>query len=539
MALVKFGADGVKAFVDLAGEVKEFRRVAGGSAEDASKLVAAFKSVGVDASTAATGVFQLEKHLAAGADKLAAFGVTAQKDSKGNTDMSATLLNVGDAYKRIQDPVQRAALLTAAFGRQGTALIPLLGKSRAEIEQFFDAAAKHHEILTDADLKKATDFKLAMHDLGEAFKGIEVESGKALTPLLTDIARAIDGAIQLGDRLAHALHIPPASSGFSGPGGWIDSLLHSKEAAAAAAPPVKSLSNALTEMDNIAAGFKTRTDEAAAGIDNLDKALTTAVGADHALADAHRSTIDAQAALNKLQKEGAVDAEKVADAQRSLAAATRSVGHAQREAADAQAAYDQAAAAANILGTDTAQAKKHVAANALADANDNVASSLEAQKKAAADLATAKAGDPDYQNKLADAKQRVADATLAESQRALASVTAHTAEADALKANSDQVQTLIDKYAALVKQHPEVALALAGNIAALNGASPPPPTLAPYAYGLVPVPPPAMVPDPNWSGAGASNMIPAPTNVTNNVTITNTQPVDPLHQARQMIWALN
>lgn len=517
-AFGKFATDGVQAFASLASEVAEFRRVAGGSAEDASKMVAAFRSVGIDASTAAGAVFQLEKRLGANSDKLATFGIQAQKNAKGQTDMTATILTVADAYKRIQDPIQRAALLTAAFGKQGTTLIPLLGKSREEIERFFEAAGKHGQILTDADLKQARDYKLAMRDLSEAFKGLEIQAGKTLVPFLTSLAHTTEGAVGLIGTLQDALHVPDPESGHQGLGGWLDALIHHDGQTKKTTESTHHLGDAMGEIGTLLGGFKTNAEEAADGIADLDKALSSAADAEHSLADAHRNTIDAQADYNELLKQTAVDAEKVADAQRSLAEATRSVGHARREQADAKREFDKASAAAGILGTDTALEAKQEAADNLADATDSLASALDRQKSAQADLDKARAGDPDYQEKLAAAKQKVADATFAESQRALASATAHDAEAKALKDNADQAQALYDKYQALIQQHPEVALALAGNIAALGPAlpAPAPPPPAPAILG-----PP--VPDRG------------PVNITNHFNY----PADPAQIGRNIIWNLN
>lgn len=538
-AIAKFALDGVSAFVDLAGRVKEFRRVAGGTAEDASRLVAAFSAVGVDATTAATGVFQLEKHLAAGADKLAAFGITAVKDARGNTDMSKTLLGVADAYQRINDPVQKAALLTAAFGRQGTALIPLLSKSREEIAAFFDEAAKSHQILSPDDLQKATEYKLAVHDLGEAFKGLEIEAGVALVPFLTSVANAATDVIHLTDTvggfIAKVASIPAVIPGVSA-----KTVLG---ALAAAAPGLGTLAGALGSValkaneagSSLGSGFADELTTVAGAlgllgnttpIDDLDKALTAATTADHALADAHVATGDAQAALNKLLNDGAVDAKKVADATRSLADANRAVGHEQRAQADAQTAYNLALAAFNVLGTDTARDKLHDATNNLADANDNLAGAQDRAKAAADALATAKAGDPDYQQHLADAIQHVADAKFTESQRALASVTAHDNETTALSDNADAVQTLIDKYKDLIAQHPEAAGALAGNQAALDKAK-----AAGTGTPGTPVPPLQAVPSASINSGHTTN------NVTVNVN--SDHPIDPTGLSRTIIWNLN
>lgn len=519
LAFAKFSADGVTAFTELAGQVKEFRRVAGGTAEDASKLVAAFKSVGVDASTAAGGVFMLEKKLAASADKLAAFGVVAVKDAKGNTDMSQTLLSVGDAYKRIHDPVQKAALLTAAFGRQGKDLIPLLGKSREEIEHFFDAAAKHHEILSSSDLKLATDYKLAMHDLSEAFTGLQREAGKALIPFITDTAKAITKTIELIDHVHTLIGMKPGT-GAGGIGEWLDGLRNGKDATDDVTTATGSLTAALGETIGYLDQWKKATDDEQKSMDALDKSISTMVDSDRALVDSKADLADAESALSALQAKTAVDTEKVADAQRSLAEATRAVGHAQREQRDAQKDYNQAAKAADILGTDTALEAKQDAADNLADANDGVADAQDRAKAAAVELKKAQAGDPEFQTKLADAVKKVAAAKDDVSKKALASVLAHGAETKAVSDNASQIERLLAGYKEIIRLHPEVAAALAPQIAAL-----------PAAPAPAPPPPPSVDKYPSINSGETTN------NVTVNVN--SDRPIDPTHLSRTVIWSLN
>jgi hypothetical protein len=523
-AFAKFTASGVSGFIDLASQVAEFKRVAGGTAEDASRLVSAFKMVGIDASTAATGVFMLEKKLAAGADKLAAFGVTAIKNSKGQTDMSATLLEVGDAYKRIADPVQRAALLTAAFGRQGRDLIPLLGKSRKEIEAFFDAAGEHHEILSDDDLKAAREYKLAMRELGETFKGLQREAGKALVPFITDVAHTITMVLELTDKVGDLLNIKQGAGAHQNIGGWFDDFIRGKKKADDTTDATHSLGDAFDKIIGPASQLRQEADADAAAFAGLDKALTSAADADRALVDAHENLTDANADLNKLLKETAVDAEKVADAQRSLGDATRSVGHAQREQAKAQKEYDEALKLAQLTGSDTANDKLADAKDNLADANDNVTSSLDRQKDAQQDLAKAKAGDPDYQDKLAAARHRVADAEDAVAKNALAVARAQDEQAKALKTGADEAGRLLDFYDGLIKKYPEAQKALQPLLSLLQGAATPTPAAPP------PVPVPA-VGGLNTGGAGKTNNI--------TVNVNSDRQIDPTHLSRTIIWDLN
>lgn len=369
VAITKFAADGVKDFVKLAGEVKAFKDIAGGTAESASQLVAAFGAVGIDATTAANGVFQLEKRLTTGAGALAGFGVVVAKDSAGNTNMTATLLSVADAYKATQDPAARATLLTTAFGKAGTALVPLLSKSREQIQALFDEAAKHHEILTQADLDKATAYKLATHDLSEAVGGLGREVGEALVPSLTGLARALTDVVEDVDKVNSGLnqagtsvegffdkvasHAGPAKGAVEAVGTAIKTHLNLKGLVEFTAAPFGGLIEAVGLLGKGSNAAAVSADEAitalnteATAVDGINKALFSYQDASRAVdasvrdqAAAERDLADKQRALSTLLKAGAVD-------QKAVASATKDVADAEKELTTARKTMATAATAA-------------------------------------------------------------------------------------------------------------------------------------------------------------------------------------------------
>lgn len=523
VALVGFAASGVKAFIDLATEVEKFQGIAGGTTEDASRLVAALDDVGVDAAKGANGIFQLAKRLETGADKLRAFGVEAVRNADGTTNMSETLLSVGDAYKRVADPAKRAALLTAAFGKSGADLIPLLKRSRAEIQGFFAGAEDTEQILSPEDIVQAREFREAMDDLQDAMRGLQIEAGKALVPFLSDLGKAISGTIDWINKVREALNIKAGDA--RGAGGWLDDMIDfpwedTKTKVDNTTGSVHSLGDAFAPLISASSDFADVADEDAKALDALDQALSKAVNADRALTASHGDLAEAQRALSDLQAKGAVDAEKVADATRSLESAQRSLRGAQRDQTEAQDEYNEALANFARFGSDTAADKLADAENNLADANDSVADAQGRVIDAQEDLGKARAGDPGFQDKLAAAKKRVADATFDVSVKTLAAATAHEAEAAALEKNAGQAQALYDKYGALIAQHPDVIAALAGNLAALGGA-------VPNNAGGGDIPPAPV--------AGPAVPARGPVNITNNITA----PMDPSTLSRRMIWDLN
>jgi hypothetical protein len=539
-ALATFIASGVSGFLDLAKQVDDFRRITGLTAEDASRLVAVFDDVGVEASAASAAIFQLEKRLGSSTALLGGFGIQVARTVTGQTDMVETILRIGDAYKGLADPVQKAQLLTTAFGKTGASIAPLLERPREVIESMFDSAERTNQIFSSADLLMARQYREAIDDLQDSFRGLQIEAGQNLIPFLVDAASL---ATKLLGRVNDVVAGPPKDQG----GFWnfVADTMHAGL-------------RATGDLISLLPGVGDAAEEASAGlgptvqdVEDLGDAVAKMVDADRALASAHRgleadqrALADAQKDYNELLTKGAVDAEKVADTQRSLAEATRSVGHAQREQRDAQREFNKAAAAADILGTDTALEKKQDAADNLADANDSLTSAIERQNTAQKELDKARAGDPDYQDKLAAAKQKVADQTqrIADAeyqvgQKSLASIGAHKAEEEALIGKAEAAERLLADYTLLIAQHPEVAAVLGPQIPVLTEAAKPGGAGGASLGGLfgsgaaLPFTPavPIVVP----SGTAGSPT----TNNTFNITAPAT--IDPLNLANAILWNLN
>src|SRR6185295_3408223 len=95
------------------------------------------------------------------------------------------------AYKATEDPAKRANLVFQSFGRGGAPIIPLLGKTREQLEEIFAAAGRHGLIFNQEQLDKAKEYGVATRELSEAWKGAELEAGQRLVPVLTELAIAI------------------------------------------------------------------------------------------------------------------------------------------------------------------------------------------------------------------------------------------------------------------------------------------------------------------------------------------------------------
>ena len=538
-AIIGFGGQAVGTFNDLAQQVLAFQRASGATAEQASALVAAFDDMNVSAEAGTKAVFNLGKNV----EKLGKFGVDVARDAEGNADLAATLLNVADAYSRTADPAQRAQLVTAAFGKAGKDLIPVLEQGRAGIEALYASAASTGQILSQEDIQRSEDFRIAMDNLGDSFRALSIAAGQALVPILTEVADVLTTLI---DKARDVGNIPYLG----------DLLQNVAKGAFAWANGANDASTAQRELaegaDTVAAALA----EESKAVDDLGKALFGVTSAQRAydasvrqVGAANRDLSDARADYNKLLREGAVDEEKVADARRSLNEATRSLGSAQRALARAQEEYNDAQAAFLALPSDTNADKLSDATDNLADAKDGVASSTEREQEAAADLAKARAGDPDFNDKLTKAKQRLTDAEVdlsdavyTQGQRAFELNSKLTEQNTLLGENAGAVATLRSEWAALLALRPELEPFLAGVMAALGGASvaqlalPPPATGRETRYGVSPQEALGLTGPAPATGGGGTSTVKTVGDIVINISEAVTNPAE---LARQIIWNLN
>lgn len=205
VAAVKFGKESVQAFSSATAQVTAFKRVAGGTAQDASRLVAAMNTLHIDTSAAGKAFGILSKNIENTPEKLRAIGVQVAKNKDGTVNLAGTLLNVSDAYNKTADAAEKNNIALTAFGRGGQALAPILARGREGLKELYAEAAKHHEIFSDADLEAGRRFRLATTELSQAMHGLEIEAGSKLVPALTQVALKLTTLVEKGDQAANTV----------------------------------------------------------------------------------------------------------------------------------------------------------------------------------------------------------------------------------------------------------------------------------------------------------------------------------------------
>src|SRR5258708_22420826 len=118
-------AESVSMYQKLGDQVENYRRVVGGSAEEAGRMVQTFEALGVSGDTATGAMFKLSKAIETTPKKLTDLGVVVAHDAQGNVDLSKTLFTVADAYNATGDQAKKNLILFDAFGKTGKDMIPI------------------------------------------------------------------------------------------------------------------------------------------------------------------------------------------------------------------------------------------------------------------------------------------------------------------------------------------------------------------------------------------------------------------------------
>lgn len=154
--------------VKYAAEIRSLSRITGDSAESTSRLV------------------QVADDLMISEEAL---GAALQGAVRKGVDVSIEgIAKLSDAYLNLEPGLERSKFLMDNFGRSGMNMAAMMEKGSAGIKEMSDGIADNL-LMTNANVKSARQFEIAMDDLGDAFQGIKYDIGNALIPPLTEAAK--------------------------------------------------------------------------------------------------------------------------------------------------------------------------------------------------------------------------------------------------------------------------------------------------------------------------------------------------------------
>jgi phage-related protein len=190
----KFAKDSIKSFEDLAGSVKSFGRLAGGSTEQVSGLRGAMQLSGVDANAATGAITIFSKNLGntvgnakKTADMVAKLGGSFTDASGKIKPMSEILPGLADKFKTMPDGAEKTALAVQLFGRSGAQMVPFLNKGSAGIGELTAKAKTMGLVLDDTSMKSFVDAKVSARNFTSSIQGLKVTLGGELLPVVDSV----------------------------------------------------------------------------------------------------------------------------------------------------------------------------------------------------------------------------------------------------------------------------------------------------------------------------------------------------------------
>jgi hypothetical protein len=181
-------AGGVAAAKEMSGEAVSLSKALGISSEEASKLNVAIKSVGISADTYAGVNMRLTRQLKSNEEGLKAMGVVTRDANGDLLNGQAIMSSAVEALKGYKEGTDRNLAAQALFGR-GAAEATALMKLNNEVME--NAKVKAEELGLVIGPQQAGEMKVykeAMEQVGLVMDGIQNAIGRALIPVLTELA---------------------------------------------------------------------------------------------------------------------------------------------------------------------------------------------------------------------------------------------------------------------------------------------------------------------------------------------------------------
>lgn len=376
---VKVGKDSFDQFKRVVEQVDAISDVSGLSAQESAKLAGVFSGVGIEANTGANAMAKLAKAVGTNEGALLKYGIVVAKNADGTTDLNGTLLNVASAYQATQDPAEKAAIASAAFGKSWTEMVDVLDKSRSTIAELQGLSLG----VTEADIRRLEDYKKARAGLSQATGDVKLGIGR----------QVIQGVTYEMTQLAGATRV--VTSTLTGNFGDAWDTLSGKT--------IKAKSAFASTSADLRGRLVASALQAAFGFDAMGRSIelasvkaARAAQAFAGLFDTQTTAISAQvrfkdavAGLSELQTQAAGRASKYADAQDNVAAALGDQSRAAADGARRIADAEREAAESIVDAQQRVADAREAAARSAQDAADRVQDA----ERALVDAATGGAGD--------------------------------------------------------------------------------------------------------------------------------------------------
>jgi hypothetical protein len=126
---------------------------------------------------------------AKGSAVLAQFGISQRDVAKGDT--RTVLAKLADGFSKMENPAKRVALAQQLFGRSGQALLPILMKGAAGVDELLAQQKAYGNYLEGHSIEDTKKLIAQQREFKTAMQGVKVQLGTALLPVLVSVGKLI------------------------------------------------------------------------------------------------------------------------------------------------------------------------------------------------------------------------------------------------------------------------------------------------------------------------------------------------------------
>jgi hypothetical protein len=174
----------VVASMKYASQVRDLAAISGTGAEESSRLLQVLDDFEVSAEDVTTAVRKMT--------------------SQGLVPTVDTLAELSDQYLAINDPMKRNQFILDNLGKSGLQWTNVLKQGSTELRKLSGEVNKNL-VLTEAQVKKAEEYRLAMDNLNDQILGLKIALGNNAIPALLHFTETMNGAISVTDKFPKLL----------------------------------------------------------------------------------------------------------------------------------------------------------------------------------------------------------------------------------------------------------------------------------------------------------------------------------------------
>ncbi len=185
-AIAGFAVKAVSAFQNTALAAGKFADAAGVSVEEASRLIEVSGDLGIEAGSVENAIFKMNKVIGSTPEVFQKFGAKIVYANNGTIDANETFLQTIDLLNKIEDPATRATVGAQLLGKGFKDLGEIIAGGSDSLRASLDSVASG-QVITDAELKKAREFRATMDDLNDLLQSVTISAGGAFVNMVEDI----------------------------------------------------------------------------------------------------------------------------------------------------------------------------------------------------------------------------------------------------------------------------------------------------------------------------------------------------------------